>query len=852
MAELKYQDKLAEARILVLDDEKPIRDLVSNMFKQYGATVETAADGRAGLQVLIDNDFDVLVVDLRMRKMDGITFLQEALKIWPWLGVVIITGYGGAESYRKIKSLGVTRLVEKPFGRDELVSNVAAEYVAKQEAVEREEMIPLGKIQQQLQMMRVIAEPALEAETLLEALRELTYELGRFLDFAIIGVLGMEGDEHTLILNISRQISKSFVKKLEDYLGQRYAALIGKSMPAEVRTEIKGVQPGDGEISELGETFCVPIMASGEVKGFLILAAPHDTEHDASDVSFIYHIANHLSTVFSALSRMRGLAIHDSMTGLYNRLHLEAELQDVWSWSKRYKRPLAVVIMDLDHFKAVNDTYGHLAGDKVLKEFAQLLQASGRESDIIGRYGGEEFIVVLQEASLEDGITYAERLLNETRLHVFCEGQYDLHLTVSLGVAYADQKKLLDSDVQQVVGQADQAMYAAKRAGRNCVRSWLPQQNKANTPQWEEDTQSQPENNTYMRKTPMTGGRVIIVDDDAAVRELLSVMLRKENYQVTTFGDGEKALQSIQQNIEYYDLLISDIQMPHIDGFELVNRAKAYDDSLICIIISGYATADNAIESLRSGAYDFLQKPFVFKQVSATVGRAMEYRKTLVENRQYQRHLSDMVRQKSASAQEALHELQRSYEFTLEALVGLLDAREKDTGDHSKRVRALAVRLGREMEVGKEGLKDLGYGALLHDIGKIGIPDRILLKPDKLTPRENEIMQRHPEIGYRVVAGSSFLENAAQIVYAHQERYDGSGYPRGLRDEEICLGARIFAVIDTYDAMRTTRVYRDALPEKEVIAEIKKQRGRQFDPEVVDAFLRCRDELGKIYKNWQV
>lgn len=244
-------------------------------------------------------------------------------------------------------------------------------------------------------------------------------------------------------------------------------------------------------------------------------------------------------------------------------------------------------------------------------------------------------------------------------------------------------------------------MYAAKRAGRNCVRSWLPQQNAEDATQLKKVEKDQPETHAYMNKTPLVGGRIIIVDDDAAVRELLSVMLKRENYQVASFANSEEALQSILENIEYYDVLITDIQMPHIDGFELVNRAKAHDDSLICIIVSGYATADNAIESLRSGAYDFLQKPFVFNQVSATVGRAMEYRKTLVENRQYQRHLSEMVRQKSASAQEALHELQRSYEFTLEALVGLLDAREKDTGDHSKRVRALAVRLGRQQLLGK-------------------------------------------------------------------------------------------------------------------------------------------------------
>ena len=848
MNENNLKETLNEARVLVLDDEKEVRDLVSGALQVYGTTVETAADGREGLQILIDHDFDVLVVDLRMRHMDGITFLQEALRIWPWLGVVVITGYGGAESIRKIQKLGVTRVVEKPFGRKDLLENVAEEYISKKEQVERQEMISLAKIQQQLQILRVITEPALSSERLIDALRNLTDELGKFLDFAVVGVLGIEQDEHALILNIREEVSPEFISNLKSYISRRYSALIDKQMPEEIRIEMKGVEPTECGARNLGETFCVPIMSEGEVKGLLTLSSPKGTDYDASDVSFIYHVANHLSTVFSALSRMRKLAIHDSMTGLYNRLHLEAELRDVWAWSERYKRPIAIVIMDLDHFKAVNDTYGHLVGDEVLKEFAQLLKKTGRSSDIIGRYGGEEFIVILQETEAEEAMTYTERVLNETRKHVFCEGEQNMHLTVSIGVSFATADKGGKTGPQDILLEADQAMYAAKRAGRNCVRTWAASGKMEDSKEGRKDTA---DTKRVVQGKALTHGKVIVVDDDDAVRHLVTMMLKKKAYDVDSFSSGQEALQEIEKAHGEYDLLIADVKMPHIDGFELVNRVKAFDETIICIMISGHATADNAIESLRRGAYDFLQKPFVYSQVIATVNRAMDYRRTLLENRQYQRHLSEMVRQKSASAREALCEVEKSYEFTLEALVGLLDAREKDTGDHSKRVRAMAVRLGKEMGIDEDGLVDISYGALLHDIGKIGIPDRVLLKPGRLTPEEQQIMQKHPEIGYRVVAGSTYLQNAAEIVYSHQERYDGGGYPRGLRNGEICVGARIFAVIDAYDAMRSDRVYRDALPENVVVKEIISKGGTQFDPEVARAFERCHEDLNRIYCAWE-
>ncbi len=839
------RDDLTNVRVLVLDDEFSIRSLVSRSLKHCGASVEAVSDGREGLQALIDRYFDVLVVDLCMPNMDGPTFLQEALKIWPWLGVVVITGYGSPEAFRKIHDLGITRILEKPFERSTLIDNVRDEFRQKQTDVSRQQTVTLSKMQQQLQILRLITEPALQADTLMEALRSLSIELSQSLDFAVVGVFACEDDQNAAIFNIRDEVSKAFIDRLDEFFRNRYAALTGHSVPTGLRVELKGKELVDYGSDTPAVTFCVPIMTGGEVKGFLILASPNPTEYEASEVSFIYHVANHLSTVFAALSRMRSLAIHDPMTGLYNRLHLEAEVQDVWSWSERYGRPLAIVIADLDHFKMINDTYGHLVGDRVLVEFGDLLREVGRASDICGRYGGEEFVVLLTSADRADGLTYAKRLLQKVQQHVFCKDDYELHLTISIGVSIATKGKLKTGTAQEVLQEADQAMYQAKHAGRNCVRVWSPGPDDSAVQEKASGIK------TAAAQQPLMQGRILIVDDEEEIRDILSLTLKRENYEVRGFGRGEEALEEVESNPGVYDLILVDIQLPGMSGLELLKKIRCVDESAICIMISGYATADNAIESLRTGAYDFIPKPCVYEQVLLTIRRAMDYRRALLENHQFQQHLSEMVRQKSARAREALREVEESYSFTLEALVGLLDARERDTGDHSKRVRALAIRLAREMRLPDGAMKDIAYGALLHDIGKIGIPDRILLKAGPLDPDETAIMQQHAEIGYRVLSGSGYLENAAEIVYSHQEAFDGNGYPRGLKGKEICPGARLFAVIDAYDAMRTNRVYRKALPEQEAVDEIRRNRGKQFDPAAVDAFQNCYEDLGRIFDEWE-
>jgi putative nucleotidyltransferase with HDIG domain len=252
-----------------------------------------------------------------------------------------------------------------------------------------------------------------------------------------------------------------------------------------------------------------------------------------------------------------------------------------------------------------------------------------------------------------------------------------------------------------------------------------------------------------------------------------------------------------------------------------------------------------AVDSLRMGAFDFVTKPFDMPSIRRAVKRALERRQLLVENRSYQEELERKVRERTEELNGALKEVEESYRDTLEALVTSLDAREHETQAHSQRVREYTLTLARKIGLKEEDLVPVGRGALLHDVGKIGVPDSILLKPGKLTSEEWVEMKKHPAIGFEILRSIKFLESAAEIVLSHQERWDGKGYPNGLEGPDIPLGARIFAVVDTLDAMTSDRPYRKALSYQAALDEIRRCSGTQFDPRVVEAFLGMPSDLWK-------
>src|ERR1700720_4953469 len=333
---------------------------------------------------------------------------------------------------------------------------------------------------------------------------------------------------------------------------------------------------------------------------------------------------------------------------------------------------------------------------------------------------------------------------------------------------------------------------------------------------------------------------ILVVDDEEAIREVVSTMLESKGYHCTAVQNGRFAQDQVKKSTP--DLVLSDMIMPEMDGIRLLEWMRQYDPEVPVIMVTAIHDISTALEAIRRGAYDYILKPFEKDQLFLGVGRALQHRRLVMENRTYQRNLEQLVEERTAQLSGALVQLEQSYDDTLEALGSALDLKDAETEGHCQRVTAFCISIAKAMPVPNPYLPVLARAAFLHDIGKMAIPDIILRKPGALDDDEKQIMRRHCQIGYDMLIRIPFLRDAAEIVLAHQEFYDGTGYPRGLKGEQIPLGARIFTVADSLDAMISDRPYRRALPMSHACGEIKRCSGTQFDPKVVEVFMDMPEE----------
>lgn len=319
---------------------------------------------------------------------------------------------------------------------------------------------------------------------------------------------------------------------------------------------------------------------------------------------------------------------------------------------------------------------------------------------------------------------------------------------------------------------------------------------------------------------------ILIVDDEPAGRDTLEAILAGENYHLEMAENGFQALQMTHELLP--DVILLDVMMPGMTGFDVCKMIR--QDYLVAeipiIMVTALDDRESLMRGLEAGADDFITKPFDRFELRARmlgITRLNRYRKLLNER---------------ANIEEAHRQLLTAYEATIEGWSRAMDLRDKETEGHTQRVTDLTVRLATAMGMSDEQLVHLRRGALLHDMGKLGIPDQILLKPGKLTTEEWVIMRKHPQYAYEMLEKIPYLQPALDIPYCHHEKWDGTGYPRGLKGEEIPLAARLFAVVDVWDALSSDRTYRPAWEKEKVVAFIQEQSGKHFDPQVIEVFLK--------------
>jgi len=511
-------------------------------------------------------------------------------------------------------------------------------------------------------------------------------------------------------------------------------------------------------------------------------------EFDAR-VRRLLRLKRHWDQLSARCNQALRLAITDSLTGLYTHGFLQESLQRHLAFARRHDRPLSLLFADIDHFKQINDRHGHSAGDEVLKSIAQTLCHIMRRGDVIVRYGGEEFVALLPHTSRAEAHKLAERVRAEIAsqsIGIRTADQRGLRVTLSIGVAGFPEDAC---DAEALLQHADEAMYQAKQAGRNAVALFGAGE-AAN----------------------LAAHRILVVDDDEKNLRLLQAYLVPEGYQTILARDGQEAIEIARHSRP--DLVLLDAMMPRLSGFDACRRLK--QESATCLVpvvlVTALSSREDRFRGIEAGADDFLRKPIDRVELLTRVRALLRAKRTT--------------------------DLLEDAETVIFTLARAVEARDPSTGDHVERVSRLAVKLGKSAGLRGAQLEGLRRAAVVHDIGKIVVPDAVLLKPGPLSPQERTIMERHVEAGYELLRPLRTFSESLDAVRFHHERRDGSGYPYGLRGDQIPLSAQIMAIVDIFDALTHERVYRAAQSNEGAFAELRAEGARGLhDPELIELFI---------------
>ena len=464
----------------------------------------------------------------------------------------------------------------------------------------------------------------------------------------------------------------------------------------------------------------------------------------------------------------------DSLTGLYNYGFFVELLGRELKRFLRYAVPFFFAFIDVDGLAAYNRRRGSIQGDRALKDVAAIIRESIRGSDLAARYFGDIFAVLL----LDTTRAHAENVV--TRLGAAIEARFQGELTVSIGSVSSERTR----DRDELIRKAKETLAHAKATGRGSICF------------------------ADSGRPPVTDGRfrVLVADDEPVIGQILKAMLTPLNCDPVVVGNGEEALEALSAGD--IDLVLLDGMMPRMDGFEACRRLKSDPATRMVpvIMVTGLGDPDSRIRAIEAGADDFITKPPDRLELSARV-RALIRTKRLNDS---------LV----------------SIESVLFSLASAVEAKDSYTEGHVRRVSSLAVNIGRAMNLPPHDIEALRLGGVLHDIGKIGVPDSVLNKTAPLSPEEMEAIRNHPVIGYRMAEPlAPILKGALEVIRHHHEKLDGSGYPDGLRGADISVVARIMAVADIYDALVTERPYHGPMTKEEAIAII----GREADQGLIDA-----------------
>jgi diguanylate cyclase (GGDEF)-like protein len=828
-------------RLLVCDGSADYRaSLRATLAEQPEISViAEASDGQEAVDLALALSPDVVLMDFALPGMDGVAATRAIRELLPDVRVVALIVQGEREVAEAMLSAGAAACCVKGA--------------------------PLWELE------RALAGAA-------EPLVRLAYMLARSASATGAGEL------------VAREIAELTGGAAAVYLaapdvGVSLAATAGPADSAELTSppgivvasfrKRKPVLGGIQELAELAalglgceEALAVPLLHDGETLGVLLAVMPSGTGLDL-DPELVAAVAD---LAGAAISNERRLALthdearRDALTGLPNRRAFEERLDHLLAAGDE---PVGLALLDLDNFKRVNDTHGHRAGDDVLREVARVLTRRARANEEVYRLGGDE-LAVLVPRNAGTAALVANRLLEALRAH-----RRPVPLpTASGGVAEYPTDA---GTKEELLARADLGLYAAKsEGGDRIVVELAPSQETRHAPE-DSSSSAAPEGATHgppgsrvvalPRREPSRGlpqprlgapqvASVLIVDDDERLRALLRTTLEVIDVEIDEASDVGAARRRIA--LRRPDVVVLDVGLPGPSGLTLCTELKGNHRTRDTGVIVLTGTGESHDAARAAGADAYLRKPFSPLDLLALVERLLAGsdsgpfhvpepdapQEQLIRYAEDLRRLLELER-----GQRAL--IQGAYRETIGALTSALEAKDTGTNAHSRRVQQYAMELAWAVEPRLLEQPSVEYGFLLHDVGKIGIPDRILQKPEALTAGERRLLETHALLGEQMLGGVGLLQgDGLTVVRNHHERWDGAGYPDRLAGYHIPLPARIFAVADALDAMTSDRPYRAALPWETAFEELEAEAGKQFDPNVVEWAVKRESSLRAIYERF--
>jgi putative nucleotidyltransferase with HDIG domain len=334
---------------------------------------------------------------------------------------------------------------------------------------------------------------------------------------------------------------------------------------------------------------------------------------------------------------------------------------------------------------------------------------------------------------------------------------------------------------------------------------------------------------------------ILYVEDELSIQKEMLHYLNNFFKSVKVADDGDEGLQFYKQ--EHFDIVITDLSMPKMNGLEMLEKVREINKEQLVLITTAHSEAEYMIQAIKIGIDGYVIKPFDYEQLNYELFKIVEKLSKFSQNEEYKKHLKQMVEQKTSELNSMIHFQKDNYEKTLLSMVEMIEERDTYTAGHSQRVAQYSQMIAKEMGYSKAEYERVYQAGILHDIGKVATPDVVLLKPQKLNDLEYKLIQEHVVVGYKLLVNIPMFKDLAEIVYAHHERYDGSGYPRALKDDEIPELSKIMAVADTFDAMTTNRIYKGRKSVQEALEELVSLKSSLFNADVVDAATKVLQDI---------